>query len=53
MMRQMSTAMADFLQAAQGWIQISESRGPDEMADKIVAMLDGDVNAQDGIILRP
>ena len=53
MMRQMSTAMADFLHAAQGWIQISESRGPNEIADKIVAMLDGDVNAQDGIILRP
>ena len=53
MMRQMGGAMVDFIMAAHSWIQISESRGPEEIAERIVAMLDGEVSAQDGIILRP
>lgn len=53
MMREMGAAMADFIFAAQSWIQVSESKGPEEIAKKIVAMLDGEVNAEDGIILRP
>lgn len=53
MMRQMGGAMVDFIVAAQAWIQISESKGPEEIANKIVALLDGEVSAQDGIILRP
>ena len=53
MMRQMGAAMVDFIVAAQSWIQISESNGPEAIAEKIVAMLDGEVSAQDGIILRP
>lgn len=53
MMRQMGAAMADFIVAAQRWIQVSESKGPQEIAHKIVAMLDGEVGAEDGIILRP
>ena len=53
MMRQMGGAMVDFIMAAHSWLQISESRGPEEIAERIVAMLDGEVSAQDGIILRP
>ena len=53
MMRQMGAAMADFLLATKAWIQISEAVGPEEITEKIVALLDGSVSAQDGIILRP
>lgn len=53
MMRQMGAAMVDFILAAQRWIQVSESTGPTQIADKIVAMLDGKVSAREGIILRP
>ena len=52
-MRQMGAAMIDFIMAASGWIQLSESHGPDAMAGKIRDMLNGNVGAEEGIILRP
>ena len=45
-MRQMGGAMVDFIMAAHSWLQISESRGPEEIAERIVAMLDGEVSAK-------
>ena len=53
MMRQMGSAMMDFMMAASGWIRLSESHGPEAMAAKIRDMLDGNVGAEEGIILRP
>ena len=53
MMRQMGAAMIDFMVAASGWIQLSESHGPEAMTEKIRDMLDGNVGAEEGIILRP
>ena len=53
MMRQMGAAMIDFMMAASGWIKLSESHGPEAMAEKIRDMLDGEVGAEEGIILRP
>ena len=53
MMRQMGAAMIDFMMAASGWIQLSESHGPEAMTQKIRDMLDGKVGAEQGIILRP
>ena len=52
-MRQMGSAMMDFMMAASGWIRLSESHGPEAMAAKIRDMLDGNVGAEEGIILRP
>jgi type IV secretory pathway VirB2 component (pilin) len=45
--------MIDFMMAASGWIQLSESHGPEAMTEKIRDMLDGNVGAEEGIILRP
>jgi fructose-1,6-bisphosphatase/inositol monophosphatase family enzyme len=53
MMRQMGSAMMDFMMAASGWIRLSESHGPEAIAAKIRDMLDGNVGAEEGIILRP
>ena len=53
MMRQMGAAMIDFMIAASGWIRMSESHGPKAMTEKIRDMLDGNVGAEEGIILRP
>ncbi|MDB2377958.1 DUF2855 family protein, partial [Luminiphilus sp.] len=53
MWQQMGHAMADFMTSAQQWIEMKEACGPETMTLKIRSMLDAEVGAHEGVILRP
>ena len=53
MWQQMGHAMADFMISAHQWIEMKEACGPKPMTLKIRSMLDAEVGAHEGVILRP
>lgn len=53
MMSAMQGSMIDFLMAAYGWIKMLPAVGPDAVDARVQAMLDGRVNADEGVILAP
>jgi hypothetical protein len=53
MWQQMGHAMADFMISAHQWIEMKEASGPEAMTLKIRSMLDAEVGAHEGVILRP
>ena len=53
MWQQMGHAMADFMISAHQWIEMKEACGPEPMTLKIRSMLDDEVGAHEGVILRP
>lgn len=53
MIQQIQMEMIAFLQAAYGWINITHTSGADAIDARVKAMLDGGVNANEGVILSP
>ena len=52
-MKRVQESMIDFMIAAFNWINIEESKGPDAIEARVRRMLEGDVNAANGMILMP
>ena len=52
-MKRVQESMIDFMIAAFNWINIEESKGPDASEARVRRMLEGDVNAANGMILMP
>lgn len=46
-------SMIDFMMAAFAWITIVPSTGPDAIDARVKSMLEGEINADEGVILRP
>lgn len=53
MMNAMQGSMVEFLMAAYSWIKMLPAVGPDAVEARVQAMLDGNVNADEGVILAP
>lgn len=53
MMNAMQGSMVEFLVAAYSWIKMVPATGPDAVEARVQSMLNGDVNADEGVILAP
>lgn len=53
MMRAMQGSMVDFLMAAYSWIKMVPAKGPDAVDARVKSMLNGEINADEGVILAP
>lgn len=46
-------SMVEFMMAASNWIKIVRSEGPEAIDARVKSMLDGEVTAEEGVILAP
>lgn len=52
-MKLVQASMIDFMMAAFNWIKFQPAQGPDAVNARVKAMLDGEVDAHEGVILIP
>jgi len=53
MMKVIGASMVDFLMAAHNWIKMMPAEGPEAIDNRVRSVLDGGVNANEGVVLRP
>lgn len=53
MMRAMQKSMTEFLMEAYSWIKMVPATGPEAVDARVKSMLNGDINADEGVILAP
>lgn len=53
MLARMQASMTDFMLAAHRWLRIVATEGSHAIAARVTSMLDGEVGADEGVILRP
>jgi hypothetical protein len=53
LMKLVQTAMIDFMMASFSWIKVAPVEGPEAIDTRVKAMLDGEINADEGVSLVP